>query len=156
MFRLVVTLQLAPYILAFSGGTGSCKGGCEDHLGPCKRQCTVDYPPTLAEWNAMCEAGNGVFGSMPSVEVCKERGAEEYAGASGKNSPMGNCKGRCEDEVPRCKARCDDDSLPSCKAKCSDDGGYAPRPDGKEPMWEGDVGSCKNQCHRFYNSPTYQ
>merc|ERR1711933_687601 len=60
---------------------GRCKGDCEDNLGPCKRQCTVDYPPTLEEWNSMCEAGNGVFGSMPSVEVCKERGAKEYAGA---------------------------------------------------------------------------
>ena len=96
----------------------------------------------------MCEAGNGVVGTMPSVEVCKERGAGEYScGADGPctQSPMGNCKGRCEDEVPRCKARCDDPSLRSCKGQCEDTGKYAPRPDGKAPMWEGDAGSCKNE-----------
>merc|ERR1719281_2297899 len=52
----------------------------------------------------------GVFGSMPSVEVCKERGEGEYScGENGPctQSPQGNCKGRCEDEVPRCMEECD-------------------------------------------------
>ena len=148
---------------AFGPNPGSCKADCDDNLGPCKRQCTEDYPPTLAEWNAMCEAGNGVFGTMPSVEKCKERGALEYScGSDGPctQSPTGNCKGRCEDEVPRCKNECDDpctgERCNTCKASCESNGGYMPRPAGKAPMWEGDTGSCKNQCHRFYNSPTYQ
>ena len=78
------------------GPQPDCKAECDANLGPCKRQCTEDYPPTQAEWNAMCEAGNGVFGTMPSVEVCKERGEGEYScGADGPctQSPTGNCKG---------------------------------------------------------------
>ena len=106
---------------AFGPNPGSCKADCDDNLGPCKRQCTEDYPPTLAEWNAMCEAGNGVFGTMPSVEKCKERGALEYScGSDGPctQSPTGNCKGRCEDAVRLAARRappvgeqlgCDDD-----------------------------------------------
>ena len=70
-----------------------------------------------------CEAGNGVFGTMPSVEleVCKERGIGEYScGSDGPctQSPTGNCKGRCEDAVRLAARRappvgeqlgCDDD-----------------------------------------------
>merc|ERR1711924_345064 len=91
------------------------------------------------------------------------RGTLEYScGSDGPctQSPTGNCKGRCEDEVPRCKNECDDpctgERCNTCKASCESNGGYMPRPDGKAPMWEGDTGSCKNQCPRFYNSPTYQ
>ena len=151
---MLYRFTLAALIVSASAfAPSNCKAECDAKLGPCKRQCTEDYPPTLAEWNAMCEAGDGVFGTMPSVEVCKERCEGEYScGADGPctQSPTGNCKGRCEDEVPRCKARCDDPSLRSCKGQCEDTGKYAPRPDGKAPMWEGDTGSCKNQCNRFY------
>ena len=148
-----------------TGPNAECYATCDAKLGPCKTQCVNDYPDTLEEWNAMCEEGMGVFGSMPSVEVCKERGQGEYAcGENGPctQSPQGNCKGRCEDEVPRCMDECDNpcegDDCPKsvCKAACNDNGGYQQRAADKAPMWEGDVGSCKNQCHRFANSPTYQ
>ena len=71
---------------------------------------------------------------MPSVEVCKERGIWEYScGSDGPcpQSPTGNCKGRCEDEVPRCKNECDDpctgERCNTCKASCESNGGYMPR-----------------------------
>merc|ERR1711907_623321 len=126
-----------------------CKSACAAKVGPCKKQCVNDYPKTLDDWNAMCEEGMGVFGSMPSVEVCKERGEGEYScGENGPctQSPQGNCKGRCEDEVPRSMEECD----------CEGDDCPNPGKAYKAPQWEGDVGSCKNQCHRFANSPTYQ
>merc|ERR1711907_405055 len=55
---------------------------------------------------------------------------------------------------------CEGDDCPNpgkaCKAACTENGGYQQRAADKAPQWEGDVGSCKNQCHRFANSPTYQ
>merc|ERR1719387_754338 len=113
-----------------------CKSACAAKVGPCKKQCVNDYPDTLDDWNAMCEEGMGVFGSMPSVEVCKERGEGEYScGENGPctQSPQGNCKGRCEDEVPRCMEECDceGDDCPNpgkaCKAACNENGGYQQR-----------------------------
>ena len=148
-----------------TGPNAECYATCDAKLGPCKKQCVNDYPDTLEEWNAMCEEGMGVFGSMPSVEECKKRGEGEYScGENGPctQPPQGNCKGRCEDEVPRCYEECDNpcegDDCPKsvCKAACNENGGYQQRAADKPPQWEGDVGSCKNQCHRFANSPTYQ
>merc|ERR1719455_42679 len=144
------------------GENGPCT---QSPQGNCKGRCEDEVPRCMDDWNAMCEEGMGVFGSMPSVEVCKERGEGEYScGENGPctQSPTGNCKGRCEDEVPRCMDECDNpcegDDCPKsvCKAACNDNGGYQQRAADKAPMWEGDVGSCKNQCHRFANSPTYQ
>ena len=157
---MLYRVTLAALVVSASafGVPGDCKAKCEERLGPCKRQCTEDYPPTLAEWNAMCEAGDGVFGTMPSVEKCKERGALEYScGSDGPctQSPTGNCKGRCEDEVARCEegggcntgetGSCNGEDCKTCKRSCEANGGYESRPYGKAPMWEGDVGSCKNQ-----------